>query len=136
MGDMTLNKKANTIVYLFQVVLAAVFLIAAFAKLSGDPVMVAVYEKIGFGQWFRYLTGVLEVAGAAILLTRSLSGLAALGLAAMMLVAAVLGMGFVSSSPWFWSIRLSAGIPFAPNVLLVACLLVAWARRGQFARFA
>ena len=131
-----MSKKADTIVYLGQVVLAAMFLLAAFAKLTSDPAMVAVFEKIGFGQWLRYLAGALEVAGAILLLSRSLSGFAAVGLAAVMLGAAVLGMGFVSSSPWLWPVRLGGGIPFAPNVLLVACLVVAWARRSQFARLA
>ena len=34
------------------------------AKLAGAEQMVAVFATIGIGQWFRYLTGALEVIGA------------------------------------------------------------------------
>jgi hypothetical protein len=30
--------------------------------------MVAVFDQVGLGQWFRYFTGMLEVAGALLLL--------------------------------------------------------------------
>ncbi len=38
-----------------------------FTKLAGNEQMVALFEAIGVGQWFRYLTGSLEVAGAILL---------------------------------------------------------------------
>jgi putative oxidoreductase len=47
--------------------LTAAFVAAGAAKLVGAAPMVAVFEMIGWGQWFRTLTGVIEV-GAAILL--------------------------------------------------------------------
>ena len=34
----------------------AAFLMAGYAKLSGKPMMLESFEKIGLGQWFRYLT--------------------------------------------------------------------------------
>lgn len=40
------------------------FLAAGGAKLVGVAQMVAVFDKIGLGQWFRYVTGVLEVIAA------------------------------------------------------------------------
>lgn len=40
---------------------------AGSAKLAGVEMMVATCETIGIGQWFRYLTGAIEV-GSAILL--------------------------------------------------------------------
>jgi len=48
--------------------LAAFFLFAGGAKLGGLPATVEVFERVGFGQWFRYLIGFLEVGGAALLL--------------------------------------------------------------------
>jgi putative oxidoreductase len=38
------------------------------AKLAAAPTMIAVFAKVGLGQWFRYLTGTLEVIGAVGLL--------------------------------------------------------------------
>jgi uncharacterized membrane protein YphA (DoxX/SURF4 family) len=48
--------------------LALVFLSAAAAKLTSQPMMVAEFGKIGLGQGFRYLTGGIEVIGAVLLL--------------------------------------------------------------------
>ena len=43
---------------------ALAFLGAGGAKLAGAAAMVELFDKVGRGQWFRYLTGLLEVAGA------------------------------------------------------------------------
>jgi putative oxidoreductase len=47
---------------------AATFLLAGGSKLAGVAPMVEMFDKIGLGQWFRYLTGCLEVTGAILLL--------------------------------------------------------------------
>jgi uncharacterized membrane protein YphA (DoxX/SURF4 family) len=51
---------------------------AALLKLSGDPKMVTEFGEIGFGQGFRYLTGVIEVLGAILLLVPRAARLGAL----------------------------------------------------------
>ena len=48
-------------------ILTLVFVAAGGAKLAGIPLMVEGFETIGFGQGFRYFTGFVEVAGAALL---------------------------------------------------------------------
>ena len=48
-------------------ILTLVFVGAGGAKLAGVPLMVEGFETIGFGQGFRYFTGLVEVAGAALL---------------------------------------------------------------------
>ncbi len=50
-----------------KILVAAAFAAAGLAKLAGAEMMVATFEAIGIGQWFRYLTGIIEV-GAALLL--------------------------------------------------------------------
>ena len=52
---------------LLRLVLAAAFLAAGIAKLSGAEMMVATYETIGIGQWFRYLTGIIEIGSSVLL---------------------------------------------------------------------
>lgn len=47
--------------------LTLVFVGAGGAKLAGVPMMVEEFDHVGFGQWFRYVTGFIEVAGAALL---------------------------------------------------------------------
>ncbi|PSL22282.1 DoxX family protein [Shimia abyssi] len=47
--------------------LTLAFAAAGFFKLTGHEMMVAAFEGVGVGQWFRYVTGLIEV-GAAIAL--------------------------------------------------------------------
>ncbi len=54
--------------WLLKILLAALFMFAGGAKLAGLPAMVDVFERVGFGQWFRYFTAALELGGAALLL--------------------------------------------------------------------
>src|SRR5579864_9296063 len=72
--------------WLTQVALAAVFLMAGGSKLVGVPAMVSLFDALGLGQWFRYVTGVIEVtAGIALLVP------AAALFGAMLLVVTMLG---------------------------------------------
>lgn len=61
----TTNKR---IVWAVRLLLALAFGAAGTAKLAGAPMMIQIFEHIGIGQWFRYVTGLVEVAGAVLLL--------------------------------------------------------------------
>ncbi len=50
-----------------RVLLTLAFVGAGGAKLAGAEMMVTTFDQIGFGQGLRYLTGLIEVAGAAFL---------------------------------------------------------------------
>lgn len=45
----------------------AAFLAAGLAKLAGVEMMVGTFEAIGIGQWFRYVTGGIELVSAILL---------------------------------------------------------------------
>ena len=89
----------NWALWVIQVYLAYRFLIAGWAKLSGAPMMVGLFQAIGAGQWFRYLTGTLEVTGAILLLVPALCGVGALVLAAVMLGAVTTHLFIIGGSP-------------------------------------
>lgn len=63
--------------------MAALFLFAGLAKLSGQQMMVDEFTTVGVGQWFRYVTGLLEVIGGIAILAPSVS---AYGAALLLLV--------------------------------------------------
>lgn len=105
--------------WLLQLVLALQFAAGGLLKLGGSPEMVAMFTTIGVGQWLRVLVGVLEIAGALGLLIPRLSGLAALGLAGLLMGATATNLLLLGADPWF------------PLVLLVLSVLVAVARRRQ-----
>src|SRR6266702_678071 len=43
---------------------AFAFVFVGSGKLAGTAAMVELFDKVGLGQWFRYLTGLLEVGGS------------------------------------------------------------------------
>jgi uncharacterized membrane protein YphA (DoxX/SURF4 family) len=98
------------------VLLAGMFAMAGLGKLIGRPGMVAEFEVIGLGQWFRYFTGAVEMAGAIGLLIPRFSRMAALGLAVVM-AGAIIAHLTVLPSP-----------PTLPGMLLGLLLIVAWLR--------
>ena len=105
-----------------QLVLAGMFLLAGGSKLAGAAAMVALFDAIGVGQWFRYVTGCIEVVSAIALLVPSFAPFGAIALVATMVGAVATHLFIVGGSP------------AVPVVLLLGSLVVAWARRDQLSR--
>ena len=86
----TPGRGLNIALWILQILLGALFVFAGTGKLLAlQPEVVENFQKIGLGNWFRYLTGVLETAGGIGLFIPPLAGLAALGLAGVMVGAAL-----------------------------------------------
>ncbi|ADD45621.1 DoxX family protein [Stackebrandtia nassauensis] len=115
------GKALNIILWVLQGLLAAFFVFASAPKLLGDPTAVEMFGKIDFGDWFRYLTGIVELAGAIGLVIPRLSSLAASGLAIVMVCATVANLTALEMA---WA---------APQTIVLAALFVfiAWGRRDQ-----
>jgi putative oxidoreductase len=90
-------------------------------KLTGAPEMVGLFDAIGIGQWFRYLTGAIEVISAVALLVPSWAAFGALLLIPTMTGAVLTHLFIVGGS----------AVP--ATVLLAGSLAIAWARRDQLA---
>jgi len=101
-----------------QIVLAAMFLFSGGSKLFGAPAMVALFDAIGWGQWFRYVTGAIETTAAVALLIPSAAAFGAVLLIPTMIGATATNL-FLGQTP----------IP--PLLLLLAASVVAWARRHE-----
>ena len=57
----------NYIAIGLRVLLTAAFVMAGGAKLMGAEMMVQTFDAVGVGQWFRYVTGLIEIGGAILL---------------------------------------------------------------------
>ena len=99
-----------------ELALAAVFFLVGGAKLIGRHDMVELFRSIGVGQWLRYVTGVLEVAGAAFMVIPLASGASAVTLGSVMVAATLIEL-FVLRRP-----------PIAAMACLSAHTYVAWSR--------
>jgi hypothetical protein len=95
------------------------YLLAGSSKLLGAPAMVGLFDAIGIGQWFRYLTGLIEVGSALALLVPSVAVFGALALVATMVGAITTHLFIVGGSPAL------------PAILLLGSASVVWARRHQ-----
>jgi putative oxidoreductase len=110
------SRVAITALWVGQIALATMFLFSGGSKLVGAPAMVTLFDAIGFGQWFRYLTGAIE-AGAAIALL--IPSAAVFG--AMLLIPTRIGATAAN--------LLLGQTPIPPLVLLVVASAVLWGRR-------
>lgn len=105
--------------WIFQGLLAAAFLAAGGAKLAGVPMMVQIFDQIGMGQWFRIVTGLVEVIGAVALVVPGFAALGAAWLGATMFVAVLTHLFILHSSA------------MPALILLTLNVLVVWLRRDQ-----
>jgi putative oxidoreductase len=109
----------NLTLWGIQIITALAFLVVGGSKLTSAPAMVQLFEKVGFGQWFRYVTGLLEVAGALMVL---LPRTAAIGgwLLAVVMIGAI-GIHLV----------IIGGNPIAAAILLLLAIAIGWNRSRQ-----
>ena len=110
--------------WVLQGIVAAAFFAAGSAKLAGADYMVELFNDIGVGQWFRYVTGTVEVAGALALVAPGLIWLGGLGLGTTMIFAVLTHVYVLHTSP----------VP--ANVLGSLDALIVYLRRDEIASFA
>ena len=99
-----------------QILAGTQFFLTGLDKLSDAPVMVQLFATVGFGQWFRYATGTIEVVSAVLLLIPRAAAIGA-ALLAMTMVGALIAHFTVLPFP-----------PVKPIVLLVMVSIVFWVR--------
>ena len=120
-GIPTHRKAINIVLWTLQVLVALAFVAAGSGKLLGSPEMIALFGVVGIGQWFRYVTGLLELPGALLLLVPGRAAFGSVLLAGVMAGAVVAHLTVLHTAPT------------GPLVLLTLIALIAWGRRSQFA---
>ena len=99
-----------------QALLALAFLAAGGAKLAGVPEIVGLFDRIGWGQWLRFVTAAVEITGAILLLVPRAAWVGA-GLLLCTMIGALI-------------VNLTRGEhPAGALALGALALLVLWARR-------
>ena len=106
-------------VWAFQILAAAQFFVTGLDKLGDAPPMVQLFAAVGFGQWFRYFAGVVEIVSAVLLLMPSRAAWGA-ALLILTMIGALVAHATV--------------LPFSPVkaiVLFVMVSIVFWVRRTE-----
>lgn len=115
------SRRTDIAVRTLQIVLALFMAVpSAGPKLIGHSVAAESFDTIGFGDWFMYLTGVLELAGAVALVIPILSGVSAIALIGLMIGA------FITQLTVF-----DGENALTPVILLVLFAVIAWVRRQK-----
>lgn len=116
-GGAARGRRLNILLWCVQAFLALVFLNASWAKLMGNPEMVALFTAVGLGEWFRYVTGILEFTGAVLIVVPKTARSGALLIATIMFGALVAHL-------------VTLHVPVTtPAVLLLMSGFVVWGRR-------
>jgi hypothetical protein len=109
----------RTALWVVKILVALAFLAAGLAKLAGVPMMTGIFDTIGLGQWFRYVTGAIEVIGGILVLIPSLAAFGGLLLACTMAGGVITHLTVLPGSP-------------IPAVILCALsAVIAWVHRDQ-----
>ncbi len=101
------SRSKTIVLWILRILMAALFLFASYMKLTDNPMMVDEFNTIGLGQWFRYFTGALELAGGIAILVPSVSVFAALVLLAVDAGALITQIA-VLHGDWFHTVVIGA----------------------------
>ena len=85
-----------------------------------EPFWVHFFARLGFGQWFRYVTGVIEIVGAVLVVV---PGLTLVGLA--MLACTMVGAAIA------WVRVGSPGDATVPAIVLVMLVAIGWSEYNR-----
>ncbi|MEU9048574.1 MULTISPECIES: DoxX family protein [unclassified Kitasatospora] len=122
----TAVKSGKTVVrtvWTLRILLALFFALAsALPKLLALPAATTVFDAIGWGHWFMYLTGLVELAGAIGLLVGRLAGPAATALIVFLVFAFVTQLTAMHGE--------NAGTPF---LFMMPLAVIAWNQRTETA---
>ena len=111
------ERPPDILLWCVQAVLALVFAGASWAKLTGKSEVLELFAAIGVGQWFRYVTGALELTGAVLIMLPKTRRTGAALLATIMVGAFAAHLFVLHVSP------------AVPGVLLLMSGFVVWGRR-------
>lgn len=113
------RKRWHVALWTLQILIAALYVSFGMSMLTGAEEAVVIFDRIGWGDWFRYLIGALNVVFAIGLLIPRLSRAAAVGLIGIILVAIVSHAAIGDAN----------GLVFLVPLALVG--VIVWGRRNR-----
>ena len=119
------SKWRTIAIWALRVVLGLTFLAVGTSKLMGTGHTVEYFAAIGWGQWFRYLTGILDIVGVALVFVPKWTCFGAIVLACSVGVGTMISLTVLRGDPT-WG---SSEMVVVPFVLTILALVLAWLTR-------
>jgi uncharacterized membrane protein YphA (DoxX/SURF4 family) len=119
------SKWRTIAIWALRVVLGLTFLAVGTSKLMGTGHTVEYFAAIGGGQWFRYLTGILDIAGAALLFVPRWTCYGAIVLACSVGLATLISLTLLRGNP-MWG---GSEMVLVPLVITLLAAVLAWLTR-------
>src|SRR5262245_28947476 len=105
-------------VWLPRLAVTIAFLGFGWQKFEGDRMWIRIFDQIGFGQWFRYFTGAVQVTGALLVLIPR----------TFLLGMAMLACTMIGALAFWIVVAGSVGSAMIPGFVLIALLAVSATR--------
>ena len=102
-----------------------IFAVVGTTKLTGTGNTIDYFTAIGWGQWFRYVTGSLDLLGVALLFARRLAPYGALIIALSAGLATLISLTVLQGNP-IWS---GPVMVFVPLIITMLAITLAWLAR-------
>jgi len=78
MTQQTTGKVRLAVTWILRVIIGLAFLVIGIEKLTGTMGTIPFFDAIGWGQWFRYVSGAMDTAGALLIFIPRWTSLGAL----------------------------------------------------------
>jgi putative oxidoreductase len=119
------SKWRTIAIWALRVVLGLTFLAVGTTKLTGTGQTVEYFAAIGWGQWFRHVTGLLDIAGAALLFVPQWTCYGAIVLACSVGSATLISLTLLQGNPTWGGPEMVS----VPLVLTLLAAVLAWLTR-------
>ncbi len=117
----------TTCIWALRILLGLVFLAVGTTKLTGTGNTVEYFTAIAWGQWFRYLTGIADIAGAALLFLPRWTFYGAVVLTCSAALGTLISLTVLRGNPT-WGTPVMVGVPL---ILTSLAAVEAWLTRPQ-----
>jgi len=121
------NKAHTIVVWVLRVVLGLLFLYVGTTKLAGTGNTMDYFAAIGWGQWFRYFTGVLDIAGVVLLFVPRRTFYGAIVLACSVGLGTLISATVLRGNPT-WGAPIMVIVPLIMTLLAIG---LAWLTRPR-----
>lgn len=123
------GKSRKISIWILRLLLGLIFIFVAISKLTGTGNTVQYFAAIGWGQWFRYLTGFLDIAGTILLFVPRWTCYGAIVLACSVGTATFISLTILRGNA-AWGGPIMVVVPLIMTLLAAGLAWLTWPNRA------